>query len=155
MRIIALDVGEKRIGTAKADSNIRIAVPRAMIPVDGQEFSAIINLFEREKADLVVVGLPRNNSGEATRQTESVQAFAEKLQAAFTEKNITVHFVFQDESWTSEAAKDHLVVKKHEITKQDRDTGAIDSEAAAIILQDFLESPRLYDIESQIKMSGK
>ena len=37
MRIIALDVGEKRIGAAVADSDIRIALPRQMIPVDGND----------------------------------------------------------------------------------------------------------------------
>lgn len=154
MRIIALDVGEKRIGTAVADSNIRIALPRLMISTDGRELDAVVDFFGRERAQAIVVGLPRNNSGETTRQTESVEAFVEKLKENFARKNLSPVFVFQDESWTSEAAKDHLAAKKHEITKKDRDSGAIDSEAAAIILQDFLESPRLYDVEAQIKTSG-
>ena len=141
MRIIALDVGEKRIGTAVADSDIRIALPRQMIPVDGNEFSAIA----------IISGLPRNNSGETTRQTESVQNFISALKDYFEAQNITAAFAFQDESWTSEQAKDHIAVKKHLVTRQDRDSGTIDSEAATIILQDFLEGPRLHELKEKLK----
>lgn len=151
MRIIALDVGEKRIGTAVADSNIRIALPRQMIPVDGNEFSEIAKLFMRENAKAIISGLPRNNSGEITRQTESVQNFISALKDYFEAQNITAAFAFQDESWTSEQAKDHIAVKKHAVTRQDRDSGTIDSEAATIILQDFLEGPRLHELKEKLK----
>lgn len=151
MRIIALDVGEKRIGAATADSNIRIALPRPMIPVDGSELENIAKLFTREKAEVVVSGLPRNNSGETTRQTESVQNFILGLKNYFANHNLSAEFIFQDESWTSEQAKDHLVIKKHAISRQDRDSGLVDSEAATIILQDFLESPRLREVEAILK----
>ncbi len=151
MRIIALDIGEKRIGLAYADSNVRIALPRRMIPVDSSELEVIAKAFDLEKADIIVAGLPRNNSGEETRQSQHAQEFVEKLKNYFTErKNISVDVYFQDESWTSEVAKDRLASKKHQITRQDRDSGAVDSEAAAVILQDFLESPRLHGIEAEI-----
>ena len=151
MRIIALDVGEKRIGTAVADSNIRIALPRQMIPVDGNEFSEIAKLFMRENAKAIISGLPHNNSGETTRQTESVQNFISALKDYFEAQNITAAFAFQDESWTSEQAKDHIAAKKHAVTRQDRDSGGIDSEAATIILQDFLEGPRLHELKEKLK----
>ncbi len=152
MRIIALDVGEKRIGVAYADSNVRIALPRKMIPVDGGELENILKAYEAERADVIISGLPRNNSGEATRQTEAVQNFIIALKAFFVkQKQFEPEVVFQDESWTSEEAKDHLAQKKHQITRSDRDSGVIDSEAATVILQDFLESPRMYQIETKIK----
>ena len=44
MRILALDVGTKRIGYAYADTNVRIAIPRGMIPVDGNEMAEIAKL---------------------------------------------------------------------------------------------------------------
>ena len=44
MRIIGLDVGEKRIGVAKADSSTRIAVPVGFIEVNGSEWQEIARL---------------------------------------------------------------------------------------------------------------
>ena len=66
MRILALDIGTKRIGVAFADTKVRIAIPRGMIPVDGDEMAEIAKQFRLEKADLIVSGLPRNNQGEET-----------------------------------------------------------------------------------------
>ena len=83
MRILALDVGTKRIGLAFADSAVRIAVPRQMVAVDGNEFAEIATQYAREQADLLVVGRPRNNRGETTRQTASVENFIIALKEFF------------------------------------------------------------------------
>ncbi|HEV7951876.1 MAG TPA: Holliday junction resolvase RuvX, partial [Candidatus Saccharimonadales bacterium] len=88
---VALDVGEKRIGVAVGDSGVRIAVPFTAIETDGREVENIARIVLNEKADVVVVGFPRNQSGEATAQTAYVEAFAKKL------ANIAPNLVFQDE----------------------------------------------------------
>lgn len=146
MRILALDVGTKRIGVAFADTAVRIAIPRGMIPVDGNEFAEITKQFRLEKADIIVSGSPRNNSGEETRQTEAVHNFIISLQDYFVkheQKELKVYF--QDESYTSIAAEELL-----KPTREDRKAGKVDEEAAAVILQDFLERPDLKQIEEEL-----
>ncbi len=128
-RFLALDIGEKRIGVAVGDSGVRIAVPFETIEVDGREIERIARLVIDEKADTVVVGYPRNQSGQATAQTAFVQAFAAKL------TTIAPEIVFQDESLTSVLAEQRLQSYKKPYTKAD-----IDAQAAAIILQDYIES---------------
>ena len=147
MRVLALDVGTKRIGVAYADTAVRIAIPRGMIPVDGNELAAIAKQYRLEKADCIVSGCPRNNSGEETRQTQMVQDFIESLQNYFAENGQAKPAVFfQDESYTSITAEELL-----KPTKADRQAGKVDEEAAAVILQDFLERPDLSQIEQELK----
>lgn len=125
--IISLDVGEKRIGVAVAHDGIKIAVPHSTIDVDEHVVDAIARIVEQEKADLIVVGMPRNQSGETTAQTASVQDFAAKLEGIAS-------LVFQDESLTSVHAEKIL-----ESRGQSYMRGDIDSLAASLILQDYLE----------------
>jgi len=127
--IVCLDVGEKRIGVAVGDSIIRIAVPFETIDVDGSEVEAIAEIYIKEKADILVVGYPRNQSGEPTAQSKYVEQFATKL------SDISSNIVFQDESLTSVIAEQQLVGYKRPYTKAD-----IDAQAATIILQDYLET---------------
>lgn len=126
--IVCLDVGEKRIGVAVADSAVRIAVAYDTIEVDGGEIEAISRVVAGEKAEILVLGYPRNQSGEATAQTRFVEDFSEKL------KDIAPRIVFQDESLTSVLAEQRLKSYKKPYSK-----GDIDAQAAAIILQDYLE----------------
>ena len=144
MRIVALDIGEKRIGTAYADTKVRIAIPREMIPVDGNELANIAKFCRLEKAEVLVSGYPRNSQGEATKQTEFVVDFVEKIKAYFESIGQALpQIYFQDESLTSVTAEQRLSSKKHELSRNDRAKGIVDSEAATIILQDFIENTKL------------
>jgi len=127
--LVCLDVGEKRIGVAVADTAIKIAVAFDTIVVDGNEIEAIAEIVVREKATTIVVGYPRNQQGEVTAQTRYVELFARRLE------DITDTIVFQDESLTSVIAEQRLIAMKKPYTK-----GDIDAQAAAIILQDYMES---------------
>lgn len=124
---LALDVGEKRIGVAIGDSSVCIAVPFETITVDGNEVTRVIELFIKEKATEFVIGYPRNQQGEPTAQTAYVEEFSQRLTDV-----APIHF--QDESLTSVLAEERLKGAKKPYTKED-----IDMNAAAIILQDFLE----------------
>lgn len=147
MRILALDVGTKRIGVAYADTSVRIALPRGMVPVDGNEFAEIAKKYRLEGADCIVSGLPRNNSGEETRQTATVNDFIIALKDYFVKHEQKEPPVFfQDESYTSVAAEERL-----RPTRADRAAGLVDAEAATVILQDFLERPDLAQIEESLK----
>lgn len=125
---LALDVGEKRIGVAVGDDMVRIAVPLETIEVDGKEIERIARLVINENVDTVVVGYPRNQSGEATQQTAYVENFASQL------NDIAPKLVFQDESLTSVLAEQQLKKYGRPYSK-----GDIDAQAAALILTDFLE----------------
>lgn len=128
--VIALDIGEKRIGVAVAAGNVRIAVPLEAIEVDGTELEKIVRIVGRENVEAVVIGYPRNQSGEATAQTAVVEAFARRLSDA-----VSVRQVFQDESLTSVQAEEQLKAYGRPYNK-----GDIDSQAASLILQDYLEN---------------
>lgn len=125
--IVALDVGTKRIGVAVADSVVPIAMPLETVEVDGTEIDTIKRIVEDRHAEKVVVGYPRNQSGDATDQTAISEAVGRKV-AVFTE------VVYQDESLTSIMAEDRLKAAGKPYTK-----GDIDAAAATIILQDYLE----------------
>lgn len=125
--LLSLDVGTKRIGVAAADTIVPIALPLETIIVDGQEVTRILELAKSRGAETIIVGYPRNQSGEATEQTGYAEAFARKLEPA-------VSIVFQDESLTSVMAEDRLKADGKPYSK-----GDIDAMAAAIILQDYLE----------------
>ena len=127
--IVCLDVGEKRIGVAVGDSDIRIAVPFETVDVDGGEKKAIAEILAKENADILVIGYPRNQSGEPTAQSKFVEDFSAKL------SDIAPNIVFQDESLTSVIAQQQLEGYNRPYSKSD-----IDAQAAAIILQDYLEA---------------
>lgn len=131
MKIIGLDVGTKRIGVARADSSTRIAVPSGFIPVDGSEWAELEELAALNNTNLFVLGMPRSNEGKETQQSLYVRNFAKTL----TENIPGAKVRFQDESLTSVEAEKRLKAKKKPYAK-----GDIDAEAAAIILQDFLEN---------------
>lgn len=127
-KYLALDVGERRIGVASANSDVKIAVPGDYITVDGTEFDVIRGILAHESIDVLVVGYPRNQQGEPTAQTQYVENFVSKL------GEVEPKIVFQDESLTSIKAESILAAQKRPYTK-----GEIDSMAASIILQDYLE----------------
>ncbi len=126
---LGLDIGQKRIGVAVGDSIGRIAQPLATLTVDGAEFSALQKAANDHDATDIVIGLPRNQSGDPTSQTHHTLAFANELA-----KHVQLPQHWQDESVTSVLAEDRLKKRKKPYSKAD-----IDAEAASIILQDFLE----------------
>ena len=131
MKIIGLDVGEKRIGVAKVDSDTRIAVPVGFINVDGLEYQEIAQVARMNNTNIFVIGLPRSNEGNETQQSLYVRNFAKVLVEQIPDAKVR----FQDESLTSVVAEERLKSRKKKYEK-----GDIDAEAASIILQDFVEN---------------
>ncbi len=126
--VIALDVGEKRIGVALAHGAVAIAIPYETVEADGREIERIQGIISRESVSQIVIGYPRNQSGEATAQTAFVEQFATRL------GDLQLPIVFQDESLTSVQAERYLKLQGGAYEK-----GDIDKIAASIILQDYLE----------------
>ncbi len=130
MKILGLDVGEKRIGVARADLDTRIAVPVGYVLRDGGEWEKIRQLARIYNTTSFVLGLPRSNEGNETQQSLYARNFAKELLKEVKGAKIQ----FQDESLTSVVAEERLKERKGKYEK-----GEIDAEAATIILQDFLE----------------
>lgn len=128
-KLIALDVGDRRIGVAAADSATKLAYPLTTVTVDGTEQVELARIIKEESAQTVVVGYPRNQSGEPTAQTGRVESFVATLAP------LGLPIVYQDESLTSVMAEQHLAKRKQPYTK-----GDVDAHAAAIILTDYLET---------------
>lgn len=124
---LALDVGEKRVGLAIGDSQVRIAIPFGYIERSDNIVQQLTEVILKHDIRTIVVGYPRNQSGEATQQTAAVEDFVKEME----EIDIDTEIVFQDESLTSVEAERRLGRVK--------DKGEIDAEAASIILQDYLE----------------
>ena len=134
MRVLGLDVGEKRIGVARANSSTRIAIPIGFIDVNGTEWDELAKLSRLHNTEYFVIGLPRSNEGNETAQSMYVRQFAKTL----VEKIPGAKIRFQDESFTSVVAEERLKSRRKAFSK-----GEIDAEAASIILQDFLENINL------------
>ena len=126
--VLGLDIGTARIGVAIADERMRIPVPKGVVEVNGQEMEAIMSLIKEHDISTVVVGYPRNQSGEATQQTQLVESVVEPLRKF-------VDIQFQDESLTSVLAENRLKSRNKPYSR-----GDIDAEAAVIILEDYLET---------------
>lgn len=126
--VIALDVGAKRIGVARADLGAGFAHPLTTLTNDENIWSSIRSVVEEERTDIIVVGLPRNLNGETTEQTRYCQKFADELA-----QNIDIDVIMQDEALTSHKAEEELVAKGKPFNKAD-----VDALAATYILEDYI-----------------
>ncbi len=128
-QLLAIDYGDKKLGLAIADNKIRIPIPQGVIYNDQQMITNLLEIIEREKIDIIVVGYPRNQAGQSTAQTVKVESFVQTLAEYFEP------IVWQDESLTSVLAEERLQKHRKSYTKED-----IDAQAAAIILEDYLRA---------------
>ena len=130
--ILSLDVGEKRIGVARADLAVCIASVVATLDRTETIIEDIQKLVLDNDATAVIIGLPRGLDGQETAQTQSVRRFADQLQP-----NIAVDIIFQDEALTSRQAEAELEKRGKPYKKSD-----IDALAAIYILEDYMASIR-------------
>lgn len=127
--LIGLDVGQKRTGIARASSVALLAEP--LTTQDTSQLPKFLKkLIQGSEVEAIVVGLPRNLSGDDTAQTTWVRDWVDSAK-----KQLNVPFYWQDEALTSHAAQTSQLMKKQGV-KAD-----LDSLAAAIILQNFLDTP--------------
>jgi putative Holliday junction resolvase len=127
-RIVALDVGEKRIGVATANVVARLASPLTTLAVSENTIKDIKQIIAEQTAVALVIGLPRNLRGDDTDQTRTIRQFGKDL-----EEQISVPIYWQDEALTSHASKEELNASRKIYAKE-----AIDALAATYILEDFL-----------------
>lgn len=81
MRIIGLDLGDRRVGVAAAEEETRVAIPVATLDVADDAIEAIAHLVQEQRADELVVGLPLSMSGAIGPQAQRVMSIVEALEA--------------------------------------------------------------------------
>lgn len=124
-QLLGLDLGTKRTGIARASVAARLAEPMHTVSTDSL-IDTLKDLISKNKADKIVVGLPRSLAGRETSQTEWVRQWLKQAQKELP----GVEFELQDEALTTEAA----------IARAGKNVTDLDAEAAAIILQNFMDS---------------
>jgi putative holliday junction resolvase len=116
--VLAIDWGSKRMGLAIGNTEARIAKPFETWENTPQFLKRLGKLCHQQNIKTVVVGYPRNLDGGATAQSHQVKNWTKELK-----KVISCKVVMQDESLTTPA----------------KATANRDAEAAAVILQDYLD----------------
>ena len=142
LRLLGLDVGDRRIGVAVSDPTGSLASPvevyrRRDVPSDVRH---VVELLDEYEATGVVVGLPKNMNGTEGPQAEKTRDFANAL----TRQGISVSL--WDERLSTVEATRRMVEQRH---KKRGIQERIDSEAAALILQTYLDHVRLRRRESE------
>lgn len=150
-RLMALDVGEARIGVAVCDASGFLASPYTTLHVthnEQQTWTDIQQLIGETDAEGLVVGLPISLDGQIHAQGQRVQSFAERLRS-----QITIPLTFWDERLSTVEAQRLLMQRgqdegerrhrrggrQHTQSRKRRRGQEIDALAAAVILQDYLD----------------
>jgi putative Holliday junction resolvase len=133
MRILAVDVGQKRYGMAQSDPTQTIASP-----VGSYHLEALLEqlklITQREPIETLLVGWPLNLMGEESEATERVKAFITTVRRRFP----TLNIVTLDERFTSTLAL--RSIRESGLSKNKRrEKGLVDRVAAVILLQDYLD----------------
>jgi putative Holliday junction resolvase len=133
MRVLALDVGDKRVGVAISDPSQVLARSLKVIQRSSRvEFDAVAQLVEEYEVEKVVVGYPRSLDGMAHAQAGKVERYAAGLAEV-----LTVPVLLWDERFSTVSAE--RLIREAGLSgkkKQER----VDAVAAAVILQDYLDS---------------
>lgn len=133
-RILAIDYGKKRTGIAVTDPLQIIA--NGLTTVDTLQLEKwLTHYLNQEKVERIVIGMPRQNSGELSENAARVIPFIRRLKKLFPDIPVTE----ADERFTSVLA--HQALRESGLRKKDRQNKAlVDEISATIILQSYMES---------------
>ena len=139
MDFIGIDYGSKSVGLSWGSDDLQIAVPLKSLPLEPiEQFFAQLKQVVLEKGcQGFVLGFPLHLDGTLGKRAQEVKIFAEKLRNFFQ-----LPIYFQDERFSTQSAEGLMVFsgkKTAQKTKKAKQKGIIDAQAAAIILQDFLD----------------
>lgn len=143
VKLLGLDVGDKRIGVAFGDTELRVATPvgvfvRADFDQDARRVAGYVHDYA---ADKIVAGLPRNTDGTVGPQAEATKAFAERVA-----ETVGVPLVLWDEHLTTVEASRQMEGEARPARKTagqrraKKTRRSLDAVAAAIILQDYMDA---------------
>ena len=134
MRVLALDIGEVRVGVAVSDPGARVASPVCVLPAAEVLAHAVTfrRVLEDWEPDLLVCGLPRTLAGEEGPQAERIRAQAEKIA-----QSCGLPLEFADERLSSAEAK--RILREQGLSERSM-RGRVDSVAASLFLQSWLDA---------------
>ncbi len=134
MRLLALDVGERRIGLASGVAELGMALPAGVVSRTRLELDvrAVLAAARERQAEAIVVGVPYRDGREESPQTKQVLGFVRALRR---EAPVQVHTV--DEAYTSFEAEGLL---RDAGLEPSRDRASVDEAAAVLILRRFLDA---------------
>lgn len=136
MIILSVDYGRVRTGIAVCDKNEIIASPVTVIKEVKQDVLAekIYDIVKHKKAELIVMGLPRNMDGSEGDSAKNIREFIEILK-----EKTKLEIILRDERCTTITAYEYLNITD---TRGKKRKNVVDSVAATIILEDFLNFRR-------------
>ena len=128
-KVMALDIGTKRIGIALSDYLLMLANGHSYIQrePENKALETIQKIAKENNVKKIVIGIPINMDGTKGFQAKNCEQFAAKIQG--------YEIIFEDERLTSDAAEENLRNKKIDFRK---DKGLVDIESACIILEQYL-----------------
>lgn len=126
-KVMALDVGTKRIGIALSDYLLMLANGHSYITRDDKSLEKIYKIAKENNVKKIVIGLPLNMDDTEGNQAKDCRDFASKIEG--------YEIIFEDERLTSDTAEQNLREKKIDFRK---DKGLVDIESACIILEQYL-----------------
>lgn len=133
-RLVAVDYGTKRVGLALADPLRIFAQPFGTFTQD-EAVAELRKLHAGDGIEAIIVGWPLTEAGEESTSTERVQQYINRLRNALP----GIELVKWDERYTSILAKEYIYASGG--TRKSRaDKGRVDAAAAAIMLQEYLDS---------------
>ena len=137
-RLLSIDYGRKRCGIAVSDTLQIIANGLTTVP-SHQLFDFVMKYVEQESVECIVIGLPRQMSGEMSENEKNIRPFFNRLKKALPQMKIE----FFDERFTSVLA--HKAMIDGGLKKKARQNKAlVDEISATIILQGYMESKRMF-----------
>ncbi len=137
MRILALDVGDKRIGLAVCDPAGVVATPLSVYErrAQAKDIAEMLRIAAQQKAEAFLVGMPVSLDGSLGPQAERTERFRQALAAASA-----IHVLVADERFTSVEA-DRLMQGSG--VPRAKQKGMRDAAAAAVFLQSYLDTKAL------------
>jgi len=138
MRLLALDVGDRRVGVAVSDLAGLIATPLTVIRRSSkvEDFAKIARLVREQSAGMLVIGHPLNADGSAGPQARRVERYATAMSEALRLDGLKVPMIMWDEYGSTQRAQ-ALMISAGRRAKDRRQR--IDAAAAAVILQDYMD----------------
>ena len=135
MRCLGIDYGEKRIGLSYGDElGVAVPLPATVMLHPADRLNSIATIILDRRITHLIVGYPYNMDDTIGFKAEEVDAFIAELETRF---KLPVHRV--DERLTTFQAIENLKESGKKMKRESRYSGDIDSRAATIILQDFLD----------------
>jgi putative Holliday junction resolvase len=141
MRLLALDIGDRRVGVAVSDETGLIASPLTVIlrASKAKDFERIARFVREYGVEGLVVGHPLNADGSAGPQAQRVERYTAALIDALRAEGLSLPVVLWDEQMSTLRAQEVMIAAGGR--RKDRRM-RIDSVAAAVILQDYLDEQR-------------